>query len=101
MSPAWILPVVFVCAVENEEFGNGSVLVREEHRKLWRGIPRSFSMNMRGKIPSASKTLRAEKYGRADRGSGGTGGERKLLKEIPMYVLSNQRAGFRGGGAPV
>ena len=30
------LAVVFVCAVENEEFGNGSILVREEHRKLWR-----------------------------------------------------------------
>lgn len=28
------LAVVFVCAVENEEFGNGSILVREEHRKL-------------------------------------------------------------------
>ncbi|MFQ9151524.1 MAG: DUF5688 family protein [Blautia sp.] len=22
--------------MENEEFGNGSILVREEHRKLWR-----------------------------------------------------------------
>ena len=30
------LSVVFICAVKNEEFGNGSVLIREEHRKHWK-----------------------------------------------------------------
>ena len=90
------LAVVFVCAVENEEFGNGSILVREEHRKLWRvskellyEYARENTFRLR---PFELKSMEELIEDMVEPE------EKKLLKEIPMYVLSNQKRVFGAAG---
>ena len=90
------LAVVFICAVENEEFGNGSILIREEHRKLWK-IPqellyeyaRENTFRLRPFELKSMEELIADMV---------EPGEKKLLKEIPMYVLSNRDRVFGAAG---
>ena len=90
------LAVVFACAVENEEFGNGSILVREEHRKLWRvskellyEYARENTFRLR---PFELKSMEELIEDMVEPE------EKKLLKEIPMYVLSNQKRVFGAAG---
>ena len=94
--PCLDLAVVFVCAVENEEFGNGSILVREEHRKLWRvskellyEYARENTFRLR---PFELKSMEELIEDMVEPE------EKKLLKEIPMYVLSNQKRVFGAAG---
>ena len=94
--PCLDLAVVFVCAVENEEFGNGSILVREEHRKLWRvskellyEYARENTFRLR---PFELKSMEELIEDMVEPK------EKKLLKEIPMYVLSNQKRVFGAAG---
>lgn len=90
------LSVVFICAVKNEEFGNGSVLIREEHRKHWKvskellyEYARENTFRLR---PFELKSMEEliEDLVEPE--------ERKLLKEIPMYVLSNRDRVFGAAG---
>ena len=90
------LSVVFICAVKNEEFGNGSVLIREEHRKHWKvskellyEYARENTFRLR---PFELKSMEEliEDLVEPE--------ERNLLKEIPMYVLSNRDRVFGAAG---
>ena len=90
------LSVVFICAVKNEEFGNGSVLIREEHRKHWKvskellyEYARENTFRLR---PFELKSMEEliEDLVESE--------ERNLLKEIPMYVLSNRDRVFGAAG---
>lgn len=90
------LAVVFICAVENEEFGNGSILIREEHRKLWKvskellyEYARENTFRFR---PFELKSME-ELIGDMVEPE-----EQTLLKEIPMYVLSNKERIFGATG---
>ena len=94
--PCLDLAVVFVCAVENEEFGNGSILVREEHRKLW-SVSKEFLYeyareNTFRLRPFELKSMEELIEDMVEPE------EKKLLKEIPMYVLSNQKRVFGAAG---
>lgn len=90
------LSVVFICAVKNEEFGTGSVLIREEHRKHWKvskellyEYARENTFRLR---PFELKSMEEliEDLVEPE--------ERNLLKEIPMYVLSNRDRVFGAAG---
>ena len=90
------LSVVFICAVKNEEFGNDSVLIREEHRKHWKvskellyEYARENTFRLR---PFELKSMEEliEDLVEPE--------ERNLLKEIPMYVLSNRDRVFGAAG---
>lgn len=90
------LSVVFICAVKNEEFGNGSVLIREEHRKHWKVSKELLYEYARGNTfrlrPFELKSMEEliEDLVEPE--------ERNLLKEIPMYVLSNRDRVFGAAG---
>lgn len=90
------LAVIFFCIVQNQEFGWGSILIRNEHRKIW---------NVSGEVLyeyARENTQRLRPFQLCTMeeliGEMVDTGEQRLLKELTMYVLSNEDRIFGAAG---
>lgn len=90
------LAIAFFCVVESRELGSGSILIRNEHMRYWNvsrellyEYARENTLRLR---PFQLKSMEEIIEDLVEPQ------EQKLLKELPMYVLSNEDRIFGAAG---
>ena len=90
------LAIVFIVNIQDEELGSGNILIRLEHLKLWKvskevlyEYARENTLKLRpAKLQTMEEAI--EDFLAPE--------ERHMMKELPMYVLSNEERIFGAAG---
>lgn len=88
------LALVFYYVLENEEIGNGTILIHNSHLKIWKITEKQLYETARRNTPQLFPYEFKEMNEILEENFEETGLFREREEELPMYVLSNSRRHF-------